>query len=103
MPRTRRHFTPEEKVTIVKRHLVERVPISDLCDEYDIQPPHIYQWQKLFWENATAAFTATKREPDVKKRDVEIEHLKAKLARKDRVIAEISEQLIRAKKDSGEP
>lgn len=30
--RERRHFTPQQKVAIVKRHLVDGVAISDLCD-----------------------------------------------------------------------
>ena len=29
----RKRFTPEQKVPIVRRHLVEKVPVSDLCDE----------------------------------------------------------------------
>lgn len=34
----RRRFEPEEKVAIVRRHLLEQVPVSDLCDKYGIQP-----------------------------------------------------------------
>ena len=33
MKKRRKHYTPEEKVAILRRHLVEGVPISDLCDE----------------------------------------------------------------------
>ena len=32
----RTHFTPEQKVAIVRRHLLEGVPVSDLCDELGI-------------------------------------------------------------------
>ncbi len=38
MKKTRRSFSSSEKAAIVKRHLVERVPVSDLCDEYQLQP-----------------------------------------------------------------
>src|SRR5580700_3051894 len=31
MNKQRRHFTGPEKVTILKRHLVDKVPVSDLC------------------------------------------------------------------------
>jgi len=31
----RKHFTPEEKVSILRRHLVDKVPVSDLCEEAD--------------------------------------------------------------------
>jgi transposase len=35
--KSRRRFTPDQKAAIVRRHLVDKVPISDLCDEYKIQ------------------------------------------------------------------
>lgn len=38
MKKQRKHYTPEEKVAILRRHLVEEVPISDLCDELGLQP-----------------------------------------------------------------
>jgi transposase len=37
MKKQRKHYTPEEKVAILRRHLVEGVPISDLCDERGLQ------------------------------------------------------------------
>ena len=42
--RERRHFTAEQKVAIVKRHLVDGVPVSDLCDEHQLLPNQFYQW-----------------------------------------------------------
>jgi transposase len=36
MNKQRRHFSGPEKVAILKRHLVEKVPISNLCDELDL-------------------------------------------------------------------
>ena len=32
--RERRHFSPPQKLAIVKRHLVDGMPISDLCDQH---------------------------------------------------------------------
>ena len=34
MRRNPHNYTTEEKVSILKRHLVERVPVPDLCDEH---------------------------------------------------------------------
>lgn len=39
----RRHFTASQKAAIVKRHLVDGVAVSDLCDELQIQPTQFYQ------------------------------------------------------------
>ncbi|MBP9861738.1 MAG: transposase, partial [Kofleriaceae bacterium] len=36
--RTRRNYTIEQKVEILRRHLVDKVPVSDLCNELGIQP-----------------------------------------------------------------
>ena len=56
MKKQRKRYTPEEKVAILRRHLVEGVPISDLCDELGLQPTVFYRWQKEFFENGAAAF-----------------------------------------------
>ena len=56
MERTRRNFSPEQKVTILREHLIERVPVSDVCDKHQIQPTLFYQWQKTFFEKGNAAF-----------------------------------------------
>ena len=33
MKKQRRHYTAEEKVAILRRHLLEQEPVSKLCDE----------------------------------------------------------------------
>jgi len=33
MRKERKHYTGEEKVAILRRHLLDKVPVSDLCDE----------------------------------------------------------------------
>src|SRR5438876_1263121 len=52
----RRHFAGAEKVAILKRHLIDKVPVSDLCDELHIYPNQLYGWLKEFFENGHAAF-----------------------------------------------
>src|SRR5260370_564513 len=56
MSTQRRHFAGTEKVAILKRHLIDKVPVSDLCDELDIYPNQLYGWLKEFFENGHAAF-----------------------------------------------
>ncbi|MDT9201379.1 transposase, partial [Limnospira sp. PMC 1042.18] len=53
---TRKHRSPEEKVRILRLHLVERMPISEVCEKEGIHPTMFYQWQKIFFEKGTAAF-----------------------------------------------
>src|SRR5258708_1403902 len=56
MSKQRRHFDGTQKVAILKRHLIDKVPVSDLCDELDLYPTQFYAWLKEFFENGQAAF-----------------------------------------------
>src|SRR5215204_5278107 len=56
MKKQRKHYAPEEKVAILRRHLLKKEPISKLCDEVGLQPTVFYRWQKEFFENGAAAF-----------------------------------------------
>jgi transposase len=56
MGEKRRKFSSGEKVRILRRHLVDKVPLSDACDEYALCPTVFYRWQKMFFENGVAAF-----------------------------------------------
>lgn len=104
--RTRRHHTTEQKVDLLKRHLVDKVPVSDLCTEEDLQPSLFYTWQRQLFENLAGAFTTpasegpSKREKELLAKTKELE---AKLAKKDHVIAEISAEYVQLKKELGEP
>jgi transposase len=100
----RRHFSPEEKVAILRRHLLEKVPISELCDQYGITPNHFYNWQKIAFENLTAVFAGNGRTSKKAKaaKDQKIAALETKLQRKDEVIAELLEDHVQLKKSLGE-
>ena len=52
----RKQYSPEQKVSIVRRYLLKNVPVSDLCDEYGIHATQYYQWQKQLFENGERAF-----------------------------------------------
>jgi transposase-like protein len=56
MKKQRKHYTPEKKVAILRRRLLEQAPISQLCDKQGLQPTVFYRWQKEFFENGAAAF-----------------------------------------------
>jgi len=101
MRKKRHNYTPQEKVAILKRHLVEHVPVSNLCDEYQLQPTVFYDWQKQFFENGASAFI---RDSGRQKRIEEqrIQQLEAKLRRKNEVLSELMEEHIQLKKELGE-
>src|SRR5882757_2041569 len=64
MRKPRKNYTPVEKVSILRRHLIDRVPISDLCDEHQLSPTLFSLWQKQFFENGPAAFERKNAAPE---------------------------------------
>ena len=101
MKRTRKHYTPEEKVAILRRHLIEHIPVSDVCEEQALKPTVFYRWQKQFFENGTAAFE-NKTAPHQSAVKKKIATLEAKLTRKNEVLSELMEEHIQLKKNRGE-
>ncbi len=99
--RERRHFTPPQKLAIVKQHLVDGVPISDLCDQHDILPTQFYLWQKQLFENGATAFERKGKASGPSPQERQIEQLRAKLATKNEVIAELMEENVNLKKLDG--
>lgn len=101
--RERRTFTGEQKVALVKRHLLEGAAVSDLCDEAQITPTQFYQWQKQLFEGAAAAFEPKKPSKPAGPSPVErrVAHLEQRLAVKNEVIAELTEENVRLKKVDG--
>jgi len=53
MKKQRKHYTSEEKVAILRRHLLDKDPVSKLCDEIGLRATLLYRWQKEFLENGT--------------------------------------------------
>src|SRR5689334_19056935 len=99
----RRHLSPQDKVAILKRHLVEGTLVSDLCDEFGLNPTVFYQWQRHLFENAHLAFDNGRKFKVVEDaKDKKIEHLEGKLQRKNEVLAELMEEHTQLKKDLGD-
>ena len=103
MSKPRRHFSGTEKVAILKRHLIDKVAVSDLCDELDLYPNQFYAWLKEFFEGGHAAFDNGRKHKAVEDANVKrIEQLEAKLQRRDTVLAELMEAHTELKKSLGE-
>jgi transposase len=105
MTRQRRHFTAEQKVGFLRLHLLEKKPVSDLCEEHHLSVNLFYLWQKQFFENGTAAFEnhGQRRQADETAKDRKLAALEAKLQRKNEVLSELMEEHVQLKKELGEP
>ena len=92
MRKARKNDTAVEKAAILERHLIDRVPVSDLCD---------CLWRKPFFENGTAAFDRKGGAPQSQHLRT-IAALRDKLQRKNEVVAELMEEHLQLKKELGE-
>jgi len=104
MKKPRRRFGTDQKAAILKRYLVDKVPISDLCDEYGIKPNQIYAWQKILFDHAESAFqqAGSRGAGKASAQEEKIARLESKLQQKNEVISELMEENVRSKKANGE-
>jgi transposase len=91
---SRRAFTPEEKVAIVLEGLRGDVELSGVCRRHGISTSLFYQWRDKLVGAAKEAFGRRGRP----KGNGQVERMQAELARKDAVIAEITEEILKVKK-----
>ena len=101
--RKRRTFTPDEKAAILRRHLSDKVSVADLCDEYKLQPSVFYQWQRQLLDHAAKALQPQRAAPSQERKlEAKVTALEERIRHKDSVIAEISEEFVKVKKELGE-
>ncbi len=95
-----KQYQPVEKVGIIRKHLIDKKAVSDICDKYGIHPSVYYRWQKQFFEGGEKAF-ATTTDTAVNQLKQEVNWLESQLARKDAVLGEVMQEYVTLKKVLG--
>ena len=101
----RRHWTGEKILAILKRHLVEKVELSKLCQEERIQPSQFYRWQAMLFSESAGVFQRKNGNSERRERLDSLEKvaaLEAKLQKKNEVLSELMEEHVQLKKSLGE-
>ena len=101
MAKNRKCYTPEQKVVVLKKHLLEGIAVSDLCDQHELDPSMFYRWQKDLFTKGHLAFQngVNRRKTKLEKR---VEELESKLSKKNEVLSELMEEHMSLKKSLGE-
>ena len=89
----RKQYTGEEKIAILRKHLLEDMPVSDICDQHGLQPTVFYRWQKQLFEQGAMVFRRP-NDTEVKKLGRQVEHLEEKLSKKNEVLGELMEDYV---------
>ena len=100
MSKKRKQYPAKEKVAALRKHLLDKIPVSDVCEEYGIQPRLFYEWQQTFFTNGEQTFTRQRRQ-GVTQHMREVVRLEEKLRKKDEVLAEMMEEYVALKKKIG--
>jgi transposase-like protein len=95
-----RRWSAEEKVRLLRRHLIERIPVSKICEEAQVAPSLFHRWQEQLFGNGAMALEA--KRPERSQEQQRIEKLEQKIRQKDEVLAELMAEHIALKKDLGE-
>ena len=97
----KKYYTAEEKVLILREHLENNVPISELSEKYDFHPNVIYTWRKQLFESAKEVFSGKhkNRKISVSKEESIIKKLEETLRKRESLITEIVEDNIKLRKE----
>jgi len=100
--KSRRRFSAEEKLAILKRHLVNKESVADVCEEIGLHPNQFYRWQSELFSDGAAVFDRSKTGKKVDRERQRLEDRNSQMEKllqsKDGVIAEITEDYVRLKK-----
>ncbi|MFM7056621.1 MAG: transposase [Planctomycetota bacterium] len=89
----RGEFTGQEKAAILRAHFVDRLPVSEVCRQYDISESTFAEWQRRLFEGGAELFGRRPNSSNVRRQEAAVAKrvaaLEEKIARKDAVIAEL--------------
>jgi len=97
LKRERRHWSAEDKTKLLRRHLIEKVPVSRICEEARLAPSLFHRWQEQLFLNAALALEGKRSQEQQR-----IEKLEQKIRQKDEVLAELMAEHVALKKEFGE-
>jgi len=91
LKQTRTHYSAEEKVALLRRHLEQGEAVSKRCEDQGLRPTVFYRWKKEFFEGGAAAFerSSSRQTAQLLER---IQAMEQEITRKNGVIAEVMEE-----------
>lgn len=91
--KTRRHHTPDQKIHLLRRHHLEKVPVSEVCEGAELQPSVFYGWQRHLFEHGALAFGESRKRAESSREQQlleENERLKGRCRRRSSSASELA-------------
>jgi transposase-like protein len=90
------NFTGQQKIAILREHLVENVPVSEVCKKHGISVVNFYNWQKILFEEGASLFERKPNASNVRRQEAaavkQVQEPEAAVTRENEVIAELLKQ-----------
>ena len=83
MSKPRRRHTAEQKAELLRQHVAEKKPVSEVCNEAEIQPSLFYTWQRELLAGAHTVFSTRRAPSRENELEAKISRLEARVARND--------------------
>ena len=95
-------LSAEQKLAAVRDHLLNKVPVSEICSKYQCAPSVFYKWQNDLLTGGASVLEA-KKNPHAENRQISaaeqrVAKLQATLTLREQAIAELVADNIRLKK-----
>jgi transposase len=100
LKKERRHWSAEDKIKLLRRHLIERTPVSKICEEARLAPSLFHRWQEQLFVNAALALEG--KRPERSQDQQHVEKLEQKIRQKDEILVELMAEHMALKKEFGE-
>jgi transposase len=100
LKKERRHWSAEDKIKLLRRHLIERTPVSKICEEARLAPSLFHRWQEQLFVNAALALEG--KRPERSQDQLHVEKLEQKIRQKDEILVELMAEHMALKKEFGE-
>ena len=101
MSKSKKKLTGKEKISLLRKHWVEKVPVSTVCEEGGLSPAHFYRLQQELFEKGAELLEGTAKKQEVSRESEKIKRLESKLKEKDEVLAELMSEYVTLKKKLG--
>jgi len=99
--------TAEEKMMILKRHLLKGEKVSEICESESLAPSMFYKWQQALFDNGAKALEnkpkSAKNSESTRIQQLQkaLEKAETKLTEKHEVLSELMSDHLQLKKNLG--